>query len=155
MHIKRRQKLSMALFLVLMLGLVVGLVLYALRQNISLFYSPSDLAQQSISPHHLIRVGGMVVPKSIIRQADGLTVQFKITDYQSSVMVSYRGVLPDLFREGQGVVVKGHLISAETVSATEVLAKHDEKYMPPEVKASLKPVTASTNANQPNIKASS
>ncbi len=156
MHHKRRKKLSLIVFLISLLGLVLALVLYALRQNISLFYSPSDLARTSISANRLIRVGGMVVPKSILHEADGLTVQFKMTDYQSNVLVYYRGVLPDLFREGQGVVVKGHLINAETVSAVEVLAKHDEKYMPPEVKAILKPRTASTDFNQPNItKASS
>lgn len=148
MLIKRRQKLAFALFLLVVVGVVVGLVLYALRQNISLFYSPSDLAQQSIPSQRMIRVGGVVVPHSIVRQADGLTIQFKITDYERDVSVYYRGVLPDLFREGQGVVVKGHLLPARVFSATEVLAKHDEKYMPPEVKATLKPKASLAFTNQ-------
>lgn len=138
MHSKRRQKLIVVLALVMLLGLVVGLVLYALRQNVSLFYSPSQLVGQTIPATRMIRVGGMVVPHSVVREADGLTVRFAMTDYAREVTVRYRGVLPDLFREGQGVVVKGHLLNADSVLASEVLAKHDEKYMPPEVKAILK-----------------
>ncbi len=138
MHNKRRQKLIVVVSLIALLGVVVALVLYALRQNISLFYSPTQLANQTISAERMIRVGGMVVPHSVVREADGLTVRFAITDYVRQVTVRYRGVLPDLFREGQGVVVKGHLLNMDSVLASEVLAKHDEKYMPPEVKAILK-----------------
>ena len=152
MSIHRRQKLALACFLLVVLSLVVGLVLYALRQNISLFYAPTELAHQTIAPDRMIRVGGMVVRKSMERQADGLTVQFKITDYQHDVTIHYRGVLPDLFREGQGVVVKGHLMRSGVVVASEVLAKHDEKYMPPEVKASLKqpPILARSDLSIPS-----
>ncbi|MDP3561014.1 MAG: cytochrome c maturation protein CcmE [Legionellaceae bacterium] len=141
MHPQRRRKLSIILFILLLVGLAVGLALYALRQNISLFYSPMQLATENIPTQRMIRVGGVVVPGSVVHLAnDELTVHFKITDYQRTVDVSYRGILPDLFREGQGVVTRGQLLDKQHVHAVEVLAKHDEKYMPPEVKNSLKKV---------------
>ena len=87
--------------------------------------------------NHSIRVGGMVVPGSVTRHSNDLTVQFTLTDYQHTIDVVYRGILPDLFREGQGIVAQGQLIDNQHVRATEVLAKHDEKYMPPEVKSAL------------------
>ena len=133
----RRRKLFIVVLMVSIVAIVIALVLYALRQNISLFYTPSQIATGDAPRHHLIRVGGMVVPGSILRSAHDLSVQFKITDYQHTVDIVYQGILPDLFREGQGIVAQGELLDNQQVKATQVLAKHDEKYMPPEVKDAL------------------
>ena len=133
----RRRKLFIVVLMVSILAIVIALVLYALRQNISLFYTPSQIATGDAPRHHLIRVGGMVVPGSILRSDHDLSVQFKITDYQHTVDIVYQGILPDLFREGQGIVAQGELLDNQQVKATQVLAKHDEKYMPPEVKDAL------------------
>lgn len=133
----RKRKLGMMMLFIFILSLVVGLVLYALRQNISLFYTPTQIALGEATSLRPIRAGGMVVPGSIVREADGLTVHFKVTDYQHTVDIVYHGILPDLFREGQGIVASGLLIDNQHFKATNVLAKHDEKYMPPEVKDAL------------------
>ncbi|HBI21770.1 MAG TPA: cytochrome c maturation protein CcmE [Legionella sp.] len=133
----RKRKIGMIVLLITVISIVVGLVLYALRQNISLFYTPTQIAQGDAVDGRAIRAGGMVVPGSILREAYGLTVHFKITDYQNTVDVVYRGILPDLFREGQGIVALGQLIDHQHFQATSVLAKHDEKYMPPEVQDAL------------------
>lgn len=138
MRLKRKRKMSLLLFLLFAIAIVVALVLYALRQNISLFYTPTQIAAGAASNKHSIRAGGMVVPGSIVREADGLTVHFKVTDYKQSITISYRGVLPDLFREGQGIVAQGTLINNNELNASTVFAKHDEKYMPPEVSDALK-----------------
>ena len=133
----RKRKLALLLLLLLVLGAVIFLVLYALRQNISLFYTPTQMVQGKAPVHRLVRVGGMVVAGSISRGGHDLSVQFKITDYKHTVAVFYKGVLPDLFREGQGVVAAGTLLDNQRFQATEILAKHDEKYMPPPLKAAL------------------
>ena len=122
----------------LVLAVVVALVTYALRQNISLYYTPTQIVQQQVPKQRLIRAGGMVVKGSIERAKNSLDVSFLITDYEKTITVKYRGILPDLFRDGQGVVVKGYARSHHSFEAIEVLAKHDENYMPPEVKKSLK-----------------
>lgn len=137
MNPARKRKLLIIVFVISMLAIVTALVLYALRQNISLFYSPSQVALGQAPANHSIRVGGMVVPGSIDRSSKDLTVRFKITDYEHTVEVEYRGILPDLFREGQGIVAQGQLVDNQHVKAMEVLAKHDENYMPPEVKDAL------------------
>lgn len=137
MNLARKRKLLMIVFMISMLAIATALALYALRQNISLFYSPSQVATGQAPANHSIRVGGMVVPGSIIRSTHDLSVRFKITDYQHTIEVVYQGILPDLFREGQGIVAQGRLVDNQHVKATEVLAKHDEKYMPPEVKDAL------------------
>ena len=134
----RKRKLQFVVLMLAVLGVATALVLYALRQNISLFYSPSQMAMGKAPANHSIRVGGMVVPGSIERGDSDLSVQFKLTDYQSTIVVSYLGILPDLFREGQGIVAQGQLIDAHHFKAINVLAKHDENYMPPEVKQALK-----------------
>ncbi len=134
---QRQRKLGMILFMVCAIGIAIALVLYALRQNISLFYTPTQIAQGEVSGKRLIRAGGMVVPGSIVRTPGDLTIHFKITDYKHTVNVSYRGVLPDLFREGQGIVAQGELIDNQHFKANTVFAKHDEKYMPPEVRAAV------------------
>lgn len=138
MHPRRKRKLKAILLILAVIGLAVSLVLYSLRQNISLFYSPTQLATEIVPAHQIIRVGGVVVPGSVIRASDDLVVRFKVTDYQHTVEVTYRGILPDLFREGQGIVTRGQLVDNQHFNAVEVLAKHDEKYMPPEVKGALK-----------------
>lgn len=136
MNSVRKRKLGLLIFIIAVLGLATSLVMYALRQNISLFYSPSQLAKATI-PGKVIRLGGMVVTNSIIRDPKSLSVQFKLTDYNQEVTVVYSGILPDLFREGQGIVALGKVIDANHFRATEVLAKHDANYMPPEVRNSL------------------
>ena len=133
----RKRKLIIIGCLVGVIAMVIALVLYALRQNISLFYTPSQIATGLPPAHHSIRVGGMVVPGSVKHDKGSLSVAFKITDYQHTVTVVYRGILPDLFREGQGIVAQGEVLDNQQVKATQVLAKHDEKYMPPEVKDAL------------------
>ena len=119
------------------LGVAVGLVLYAMRDSIVFFYSPSDVAKMELSPSQRIRLGGLVETGSV-KRGKGTTVRFAVTDGGSSLPVTYTGVLPDLFREGQGVVTEGVLGADGTFKADSVLAKHDENYMPPEVAAKLK-----------------
>ena len=119
------------------LGLAAGLVLYALNDAIVFFNSPSDVIEKHVAPGSRIRLGGLVQPGSLVR-GDNLAVRFTVTDGNNSVPVSYTGILPDLFREGQGVVTEGALEPAGTFRADSVLAKHDETYMPKEVAEALK-----------------
>lgn len=137
MHPIRQRKMFMLVGMVFALALVAALIMYALRQNISLFYTPSQLMAGDAIGKHQVRVGGMVVKGSIVRSANDLTVQFKLTDFNQTVVVNYRGILPDLFREGQGIVASGFMVDKQHFQATEVLAKHDANYMPPEVKQAL------------------
>lgn len=134
--VRRRKILGIGLSAIL-LAVVSGLVLYALRQNINVFYSPTQAAQGVIHSNQAVRLGGMVVKGSVLRFGQGLAVRFGLTDYKKTITVDYEGILPDLFREGQGIVVLGHLTDNTHFKATEVLAKHDANYMPPEIKASL------------------
>ncbi|MGC1181682.1 cytochrome c maturation protein CcmE [Legionella sp.] len=133
----RKRKLLILLFTLTVLSLSAGLVLYALRQNISLFYTPTQIAEGKAPLLHVIRIGGMVEKGSFIRAEKSLKVEFKITDFSKAIVVIHTGILPDLFREEQGVVVEGQLIDRQHFQATRVLAKHDANYMPPEVKAAL------------------
>jgi len=119
------------------LGVAVGLVLYAMRDSIVFFYSPSEVAKMQISPGQRFRLGGLVETGSVAH-GEGATIHFVVTDKISSLPVTFTGVLPDLFREGQGVVAEGVLGADGTFQADNVLAKHDEKYMPPEVAKKLK-----------------
>lgn len=119
------------------LALSVGLVLFALEDSIVFFYSPSDVAGKSIKPGQRIRLGGLVEEGSV-RRGEDTTIRFSVTDTAKTVPVTYKGVLPDLFREGQGVVTEGSLGSDGVFVADSVLAKHDENYMPPEVAEALK-----------------
>jgi cytochrome c-type biogenesis protein CcmE len=121
-----------------LLGVAVGLALYALQGRIVYFFSPSDVAADRPESGRVVRLGGLVEAGSPERSGDGSTLHFKVTDLKNTVAVAYRGVLPDLFREGQGVVVEGAYGSDGNFTASEVLAKHDEKYMPPEVAKALK-----------------
>jgi len=138
MHPLRKRRLKMILVLITIFGLACGLILFALRQNISLFFTPTQIAAGEAPKHHPIRLGGMVVAHSLIRDRKGLGVHFQLTDYVHTVDVFYQGILPDLFREGQGVVTQGMVSDNGQFQASQVLAKHDENYMPPEVKAALK-----------------
>lgn len=137
MNSARKRKLLIISSALIVLSLAAALILYALRQNISLFYTPTQIANNEAPTDIEIRAGGMVVKQSIVR-GEGLKVQFKMTDYRHEVVVFYTGILPDLFREEQGVVVEGTLKNSHQLLATRVLAKHDENYMPPEVRAALK-----------------
>ena len=119
------------------LGIAVGLVLYAMRDSIVFFYSPSDIAEMQVAPSQRIRLGGLVETGSVMR-AEGTTVSFVITDGGETLPVTFTGVLPDLFREGQGVIAEGTLQADGVFHADSVLAKHDENYMPPEVAAKLR-----------------
>jgi cytochrome c-type biogenesis protein CcmE len=119
------------------LGVAVGLVLFAMRDSIVFFYSPSDVAAMQIAPGQRFRLGGLVETGSVVRD-EGTTVRFVITDQAKTLAVTYAGVLPDLFREGQGVVAEGVLEPDGVFHADDVLAKHDENYMPPEVAKKLK-----------------
>ena len=119
------------------LGVAVGLVLYAMRDSIVFFYSPSDLAAMQVTPGQRFRLGGLVETGSVER-GEGTTVRFVVTDGAKTMPVTFTGVLPDLFREGQGVVTEGMLEADGVFHADSVLAKHDENYMPPEVAAKLR-----------------
>ena len=133
MHPVRRQRLLLVVFVVVFSSAAIGLTVYALRGNINLFFPPVEVAAGKAPVGQPIRVGGMVVEGSIERSSDSLEVRFEVTDYQASVPVVYTGILPDLFDEGQGAVAAGRLDAQGVLQATEVLAKHDENYMPPEV----------------------
>jgi cytochrome c-type biogenesis protein CcmE len=119
------------------LGIAAGLVLFALKGSIVFFNSPTDVVEKHVAPGSRIRLGGLVKPGTLVR-GDNLLVRFEVTDGNTSVPVSYIGILPDLFREGQGVVTEGALDGAGHFKADNVLAKHDETYMPKEVADALK-----------------
>lgn len=136
MHPIRRQRLFIVLFVVGGISLAVGLGLFALQENINLFYSPTQIVEGEAPDGQLIRAGGMVVDGSVVRDTDSLKVEFQITDYAETVTVEFEGILPDLFREGQGIVTQGRM-DGDRLMAVEVLAKHDENYMSPEVAEAL------------------
>ena len=132
---KRRRLIFVSLGLLMLSG-ATALVLTAFNDNLVFFFSPTDLLAKPQPPGHAFRLGGLVEQGSVAK--DGPTIRFRITDKKNTLLVVYRGVLPDLFREGQGVVVEGSLAPDGSFTASSVLAKHDEKYMPPEVAAALK-----------------
>ena len=138
MHPVRKKRLTIILFLLVGLGIAVALVTYAFRQNINLFYDPTQIAGGEAPVDVRIRAGGMVEDGSVIRDEGSLLVRFQVTDFGSSVPVEYEGILPDLFAEGQGVVAMGRMREDGVFVADQVLAKHDEKYMPPEVAKAMK-----------------
>jgi cytochrome c-type biogenesis protein CcmE len=123
---------------VTLLAIATGLVLYAFQGNVVFFFSPSQVAAKEAPVDRAFRVGGMVETGSVKRKADGLTVEFIVTDTAKTLPVSYTGILPDLFKEGKGVVAQGKLGPDGVFRASEVLAKHDENYMPPEAAEALK-----------------
>ena len=134
---KRHQKLVYMLVSLAGLAIVVGLVLNAFSSNLVYFRSPSDVANGTVNSANPFRLGGMVKEGSVVREPNSLKVSFVVTDYAHDVTIHYDGVLPDLFREGQGVVTEGQLDDQGVYSAHTVLAKHDENYMPPEVADAL------------------
>jgi cytochrome c-type biogenesis protein CcmE len=129
MNRKQKNRLIGIISLIAILGIATTLILYALKQNINLFYTPTQLIQSQIRPEQSYRIGGYVKKHSVQYDASGQSVNFVITDNTNDLTVNYHGVLPNLFREGQGVVVTGKLDN-HTFMANEVLAKHDEKYIP-------------------------
>ena len=135
---RKRRRLYIALLGLLSLGTATALVLTAFEDNLVFFYSPTDIAEQGLTPEQYVRIGGLVEEGSV-RQLAGNRVVFKVTDLSNAVAVSYDGILPDLFREGQGVVAQGSIgPDGRTFVAREVLARHDENYMPTEVAEALK-----------------
>ncbi len=160
MNPRRKKRLTIVLSVLAGIGLIIGLVLYALSQNIDLFYTPYEIAHgkddTGVKPTigQRIRVGGLVVTGSVKRNPDSLHVEFDLTNKGESITVQYDGLLPDLFREGQGIIANGSLTSAKVLEASEVLAKHDENYMPKEIADSLdkshKPAGYSEDSLKPN-----
>src|SRR3989338_7004516 len=124
------------------LALVVGLVLNALDKNVSLYFTPTQVFNNEAPHGRSFRIGGLVEEGSVKRQMDGLTVNFVITDQHKSIPVVFKGILPDLFKEGKGVVAQGKVEADGVMHAEEVLAKHDENYMPPEAADALKKAEA-------------
>ena len=133
----KHQRLTLTLLAV---AAVVGaalLAMSALREQAAYFYTPADVVKDGVQPGRAIRLGGMVVARSIVRAADGLTIRFRVTDGQQTVPVRFTGIVPDLFKEDSGVVAEGRFERDGTFVADNILAKHDERYMPPEVAAAL------------------
>ena len=144
MHPQRKQRLIIVIFIVLGSAIAVALMSFALRENINLFFSPADIAAGKAPVDKQIRAGGMVKKGSVKRDSQSLRVEFVVTDFVEQVKVVYVGILPDLFAEGEGVVATGKLDVSGVFQASEVLAKHDEEYMPPEVKDALDKAHAKT-----------
>ncbi len=134
----KRKRLWLLVGSLCVLGAAAALVLTALNDNIVFFYSPTQVAEKKPTPERRFRLGGLVEQGSVRKSTDGQVISFKVTDLQRTLDVTYRGQLPDLFREGQGVIAEGTLGSDGVFVAREVLAKHDENYMPPEVAKALK-----------------
>ena len=147
MNPRRKSRLTIVIFVLLGISVASALVLYALRQNIDLFYTPSEVIygknnDPDTKPEvgQRIRIGGMVVEGTVERDSKSLKVKFDLNDIGPSVTVEYEGILPDLFREGQGIVAQGVLKAPTVLDASEVLAKHDENYVPPELDAQMQKV---------------
>jgi len=136
-HVKHKHQRLLLIFGALLgISVSVGLMLMAFEDNLVFFYTPSELSHKKISPEQRIRVGGLVESNSLIHQGEKVT--FTITDQKETLEVTYQGLLPDLFREGQGVVAEGYLLKASVFHAESVLAKHDETYMPKDLADQLK-----------------
>jgi cytochrome c-type biogenesis protein CcmE len=133
---RKKRRLYMLLAGMTSLGVAAALVLFAFRDNLVFFYSPSDLVEKHVAPERRVRIGGLVEENSVERQ--GKVMDFRVTDGKTQLKVTYSGAVPDLFREGQGVVAEGKLRPDGVFAAESVLAKHDEAYMPPEVADALK-----------------
>lgn len=137
MHPIRRRRLLVVCLLVVISSSAIALIMYALRENMNLFYPPTAVAAGEAPIGRKIRVGGMVRADSIQREMDSLAINFVLTDYSADVVVRYNGILPDMFAEEEGAVATGVLDRHGVLQADQVLAKHDEKYMPPEVMKAL------------------
>jgi len=133
----RHRKLALIFLVVAALGVAVALVLNAFNSNLVFFFSPTQVANGEAPTGRAFRIGGLVETGSVRREADGLTTRFVVTDTARSIPVAYTGILPDLFKEGKGVVAEGRLGTDGLFDATQVLAKHDENYMPPEAASAI------------------
>jgi cytochrome c-type biogenesis protein CcmE len=150
----RQKRFSFIVAGIALVALAVGLVLYALKNNVSLYFTPTQVYNKEAPQGRSFRIGGLVEKGSLQRQTDGLTVHFNITDTTKTMPVVYKGILPDLFKEGKGVVAQGKLEADNVFHAEEVLAKHDENYMPPEAKDALaKAAAAKAGDAQPGTAA--
>jgi cytochrome c-type biogenesis protein CcmE len=129
----RKRRLMLVSLMVIGVGIATAFALTAFNRNLMFFFTPTEVVAGEAPSERLFRIGGMVVDGSVERPGEGLTVRFRLTDFDQVVMVEYTGILPDLFREGQGIVANGKLRGDGVFVAQEVLAKHDENYMPPEV----------------------
>ena len=134
---RRQKRFSFIVGGLVALGIAAALVLNAFESNLVFFFSPTDVAAGNVPESSVFRVGGLVERNSMTREEDGLTVHFMVTDLSQRLEIQYTGILPDMFAEGQGVVVQGRMGEAGTFVASSVLAKHDETYMPPEVADAL------------------
>ena len=143
-----KKRLIIVLLIVMGMSITVTLAMLAFRENMLYYFSPSQVFAGEAPRERTIRVGGLVTQGSVQRASENLLVKFNVTDFKHTLAIHYTGILPDLFREGQGIVAIGKMQPDGTFLATEVLAKHDENYMPPEVAASLKPASKTT-APQP------
>lgn len=139
----RRKKLGIIIFIAAGLSVAAGVTLFALSQNINMFFTPTQVADGEVQTGTYFRIGGMVKEGSVLRSEDSLEVKFITTDFVSDVPIQYEGILPDLFREGQGIVAEGQVDVAGVFQASKVLAKHDENYMSAEVKAAMDAAEAS------------
>ena len=148
MHPVRRQRLVMVVFIVIAASIAVGLLSFALRENINLFYPPSKIVNGEAPTGVRIRAGGMVVKDSVERASDSLFVSFAVTDGPANITVHYTGILPDLFAEGEAAVVTGELDEQGVFQASEVLAKHDENYTPPEVAEAMQDAMEEAHSNR-------
>ncbi len=149
MRPKRKQRLIFITILFLGFSSAAALGVYALQKNKTYFHTPAEIVAGNVQQDKLFRVGGLVVEGSVNRFSDGVTTEFDLTDTSGTVTLRYKGLLPDLFREGQGIVAQGKLNTDGIIIAQEVLAKHDENYMPPEVADALKESGASHPDNIP------
>ena len=134
---RKHKRLTFVIIAMALLGIAVGLVLMAFEESIVFFNSPTDIVNKQPGPSKRLRLGGLVEEGSVVREAGSTVTRFRVTDLDNSVDVTFDGILPDLFREGQGVITEGKYING-VFKASEVLAKHDEQYMPPEVADALK-----------------
>ncbi|MBY0377705.1 MAG: cytochrome c maturation protein CcmE [Gammaproteobacteria bacterium] len=137
MNSKQKKKLSFVCFLIVLLAVAAAFVLYALKKNINLYYTPTQARAEKLAPTQTLRLGGFVATHSLDINTQTLVVNFNITDYKTQIPVHYQGELPNLFREKQGVVITGHFDANGSFTATEILAKHDENYIPKPVKELL------------------
>ena len=145
----RKKRLFFIVFLVAGVTLAAGFAMYAFNQNLMFYFSPTDVKQGKAPVDKLFRMGGMVVEGTFVKEQKSLKVNFDLTDYKKTVTVQYEGILPDLFREGQGIISRGKLNADGVFIAEEVLAKHDENYMPPEVAESLKKAKDNASSKSP------
>jgi cytochrome c-type biogenesis protein CcmE len=145
----RHKKLALIVLVVAALGIAVALVLNAFNSNLVFFFSPTQVANGEAPTTRAFRIGGLVEEGSIRREADGLTTRFVVTDTAKTMPVTYTGILPDLFKEGKGVVAEGRLSADGLFAATQVLAKHDENYMPPEAASAIEQAQKAQKAQLP------